>query len=87
MFSEAVSGVEASLPARGAWVEMEGRTRLLATKKGRSPHGERGLKFEWVIQETAQCVSLPARGAWVEITMLRAMATRARVAPRTGSVG
>ena len=33
-----------SLPARGAWIEIireyDGRERL----KGRSPHGERGLK-------------------------------------------
>ena len=35
----------ASLPARGAWIEIireyDGRERL----KGRSPHGERGLKY------------------------------------------
>ena len=34
---------------------------------GRSPHGERGLKFLQKILVLFRCRSLPARGAWIEI--------------------
>ena len=34
-----------SLPVRGAWIEMERSRRVVAHPDGRSPCGERGLKF------------------------------------------
>ena len=34
-----------SLPARGAWIEMADISVLSVSITGRSPHGERGLKF------------------------------------------
>ena len=36
----------ASLPVRGAWVEIDGQTVHLQLHKRRSPCGERGLKFQ-----------------------------------------
>ena len=37
---------KASLPARGAWIEIPNPKALCKTIHGRSPHGERGLKFK-----------------------------------------
>ena len=34
---------------------------------GRSPHGERGLKFPATEANKNAILSLPARGAWIEI--------------------
>ena len=36
----------ASLPPRGAWIEMLLFTNQISSIAGRSPHGERGLKFD-----------------------------------------
>ncbi len=33
-----------SLPARGAWIEIEGGDGMTIAEIRRSPHGERGLK-------------------------------------------
>ena len=56
-----------SLPAWGAWVEISANAAAAAANGGRSPHGERGLKFSWENGKTAPSASLPAWGAWVEI--------------------
>ncbi len=37
---------EPSLPPRGAWIEIEGYDPDYAAMRGRSPHGERGLKLD-----------------------------------------
>ena len=34
---------------------------------GRSPHGERGLKYIYAGEDLPEGESLPARGAWIEI--------------------
>ena len=34
-----------SLPPRGAWIEILHHFRLYEYRQGRSPHGERGLKY------------------------------------------
>ena len=34
-----------SLPTRGAWIEIELSTGAESERTGRSPHGERGLKY------------------------------------------
>ena len=39
----------------------------LPCDKGRSPCGERGLKFRQQVQQLRDAVSLPVRGAWIEI--------------------
>ena len=48
----AAAAANSSLPARGAWIEI--LPPILAQREvfGRSPHGERGLKF-WLL--TAGC--------------------------------
>ena len=38
---------------------------------GRSPHGERGLKYFARASFCLQYLSLPSRGAWIEIIRLR----------------
>ena len=42
---------------------------------GRSPHGERGLKYLNAIHLNAVHLSLPTRGAWIEICARRIAAT------------
>ena len=43
--------VKTSLPARGAWVEIKQRHDVATRATGRSPHGERGLKFATLDEE------------------------------------
>ena len=40
---------ETSLPSRGAWIEIKTSVSGTVEILGRSPHGERGLKFLGVI--------------------------------------
>ena len=54
---------------------------------GRSPHGERGLKYAVSVNGGHIGASLPARGAWVEISCRSSWVLLSWVAPRTGSVG
>ena len=56
-----------SLPVRGAWIEIARQTAFGGTACGRSPCGERGLKFFAQIQKAFRDKSLPVRGAWIEI--------------------
>ena len=58
-----------SLPVRGAWVEIT-TARPHTRTRGRSPCGERGLKYCHVGKELPACKSLPVRGAWVEIRIV-----------------
>ena len=57
----------ASLPVRGAWIEIVvvGINPLRGV--GRSPCGERGLKCQNRPRRGRFCWSLPVRGAWIEI--------------------
>ena len=56
-----------SLPARGAWIEIDVYGIAYIMLRGRSPQGERGLKFTALRLEIAVTGSLPARGAWIEM--------------------
>jgi len=58
-----------SLPARGAWIEMAYFSLSRSAMCGRSPPGERGLKFLMQLYALFLYWSLPARGAWIEIFM------------------
>ena len=53
---------------------------------GRSPCGERGLKYRANAILGKYSASLPVRGAWIEISSIRAVCARSPVAPRAGSV-
>ena len=37
--------------------------------QGRSPHGERGLKYGSCLESRKPYWSLPSRGAWIEIAL------------------
>ena len=53
---------------RGAWIEIESFQRNLKLLFGRSPCGERGLKYAFSSSKfTKVRQSLPVRGAWIEI--------------------
>ena len=56
-----------SHPARGAWIEIDGRQRPLAHDDRRTPQGVRGLKSKRHGWTLARSPSHPARGAWIEI--------------------
>ena len=57
----------ASLPVRGAWIEITIYARRKARKSSRSPCGERGLKSFAAALVRRRPSSLPVRGAWIEI--------------------
>ena len=57
-----------SLPSRGAWIEIGTPGALGGWSRSRSPHGERGLKFDTSEQLRPVRLSLPSRGAWIEIS-------------------
>ena len=76
-----------SLPSRGAWIEIRGRSAPWRYLFGRSPHGERGLKLQGLALLLAVFgESLPSRGAWIEIGPTALSVTSGSVAPLTGSV-
>ena len=50
----------------------------LVRHTSRSPHGERGLKYNAYQEAGRAVVSLPSRGAWIEITLPK---VRPRTAP------
>ena len=54
--------------------------------ESRSPHGERGLKFEEAQAQARLAWSLPPRGAWIEMVPSIISAVMLHVAPPTGSV-
>ena len=53
---------------------------------GRSPHGERGLKWPGSAGIRFMGKSLPSRGAWIEILIFLLGSIKILVAPLTGSV-
>ena len=79
--------VEKSLPVRGAWVEIPTCPVRCPPDSGRSPCGERGLKYHHLGVHHVGGASLPVRGAWVEIAETQPGGLILRVAPRAGSVG
>ncbi len=52
----------------------------------RSPCGERGLKYDFLIDVNKTDMSLPVRGAWIEIIIFCSEIIAVSVAPRAGSV-
>ena len=78
--------VDASRPARGAWIEILPLPLSLISSTGRAPHGARGLKYSHPGYNRASSMSRPARGAWIEISRILAKSPISSVAPRTGRV-
>ena len=58
--------VNASRPARGAWVEISTAVPPERITCGRAPQGARGLKYRPLHHVQQHLRSRPARGAWVE---------------------
>ena len=56
-----------SLPVRGAWIEIALTEAVAMPMSGRSPCGERGLKFPPARVRLLMDTSLPVRGAWIEM--------------------
>ena len=77
----------ASLPVRGAWVEISIGTNCNAKTKSRSPCGERGLKLRdcFGIRQNASRSPCGERG--LKCARTPALAPCEPVAPRAGSVG
>ena len=75
-----------SLPAWGAWIEIKESPLANSDNTGRSPHGERGLKFILTAASLNSLESLPAWGAWIEIKKRERKNHEKTVAPRMGSV-
>ena len=79
--------IEKSLPARGAWIEIETLTRSIEFVRSLPARGA-WIEIYFVRDERqVSCWSLPARGAWIEIAWCRMMrSVDDRVAPREGGV-
>ena len=58
-----------SLPIRGAWIEISPPNHANTAAAGRSPSGERGLKYPRTVERQHLAGSLPIRGAWIEISL------------------
>ncbi|EIT88131.1 hypothetical protein A200_06127 [Parascardovia denticolens IPLA 20019] len=86
MISEIICPFLRSLPARGAWIEIKNDQIEGVDEDGRSPQGERGLKYRMIATGEPAIMSLPARGAWIEIVSGSKPGRRGSVAPRKGSV-
>ena len=59
-----------SLSSWRAWIEMHCRARFGMWCLGRSPHGERGLKFDRILSATGGRKSLSSWRAWIEMQAL-----------------
>ena len=57
-----------------------------ASVAGRSPCGERGLKYIGLVHKLGIKMSLPVRGAWIEMFARLSIYNYHWVAPRAGSV-
>ena len=77
---------DASLPVRGAWIEIVSSGVCPHKPARRSPCGERGLKSAPLRICSALRESLPVRGAWIEILGGGVEENNLAVAPRAGSV-
>ena len=81
-----ITADKTSLPVRGAWIEMECASCGWEAAEGRSPCGERGLKYLLEQEERKAQASLPVRGAWIEMILRSVIHLTVSVAPRAGSV-
>ncbi len=74
-----------SLPVRGAWIEIIPSWSWGTRYTGRSPYGERGLKFRKHHQALDECASLPVRGAWIEIIIFCTLSNSSLSLPVRGA--
>ena len=74
-----------SLPVRGAWIEIFGRTDDLLVVAGRSPCGERGLKFPHLAGNDKNASRSPCGERGLKLDLLRRWPTRSRSLPVRGA--
>ena len=74
-----------SLPPRGAWIEILPTAMVRPCARSRSPHGERGLKYNGKCATCTKIVA-PPTGAWIEIQVLPIIKRAAKCRSPTGSV-
>ena len=77
----------ASLPTRGAWIEIASRNVVCRCVSSRSPHGERGLKSYTRKKAATSAASRSPHGErGLKLAYMQAMVDAFGVAPHTGSV-
>ena len=76
----------ASLPARGAWIEISVSSLHMLHKAPSLPARGAWIEIRCALPIALGVKSLPARGAWIEMTELIATVACWSVAPREGSV-
>ena len=75
-----------SLSPRRAWIEIQLGGKIKAGRMSRSPHGERGLKFNVHQVSSSFSGSLSSRRAWIEMLRTKSHQKRLPVALLTESV-
>ena len=75
-----------SLPPRGAWIEILYTRLMMQRILGRSPHGERGLKYLPFARMQAHCRRSPHGERGLKLEGYRKFNSNALVATPTGSV-
>ena len=78
--------VVTSLPVRGAWIEMCRARQCPAQLRRRSPCGERGLKYYYIIPLSFEFGRSPCGERGLKFPCTFALRGRIPVAPRAGSV-
>ena len=58
-----------SHPSRGAWIEIDHKSKKQSGNSSRTPNGVRGLKFQFSLWFHVQFSSHSSRSAWIEIRM------------------
>ncbi len=76
-----------SLPIRGAWIEISNACWILPDAPGRSPSGERGLKWVEGVEDHVVEESLPIRGAWIEMCLVNGVSQTANCRSPSGERG
>ena len=79
-------GNGASLPVRGAWIEIHDEQEALQVRGMSLPVRGAWIEILGISGSALRQESLPVRGAWIEILMLSALKPGKYVAPRAGSV-
>ena len=78
--------IRASLPVRGAWIEIDEGGRRFIRGQGSLPVRGAWIEIASTLPNSVASWSLPVRGAWIEIATKQRRRKPPRVAPRAGSV-
>ena len=81
-----MSGIQASHPSRGAWIEMCCPRRTDTRRRSRTPHGVRGLKYSYIRHICYFLRRTPHGVRGLKFELLQIAAGDGYVAPLTGCV-